>query len=168
VSFGSDGTSNTSLIEQPDYRRANMSHQSARKPSEDTIENRKNFSPLSGIRSPSELCRDVVNLDHSILHASLIGANGNVIVQEFKTGATAFQSPKGIENRYGHWVRMMQGMSKEVDTIFGRTELITIVHQGFGLNAIPLGDEVGALAFVTERSANLEYIATRIRRVIGI
>ncbi len=145
-----------------------MSHESSRRPPEDMIENGKKFSPLSGLRAPSELCRDVVNADHSILHASLIDANGKVIVQEFKKGGTAFQALKGIENRYGHWIRMMQGMSKEVDMIFGRTELITIIHQGFGLNAIPLGDEVGALAFVTERSANLEYIATRIRRVIGI
>ena len=145
-----------------------MSHESPPRPPEDIIENGKKFSPLSGLRAPSELCRDVVNADHSILHASLIDANGKVIVQEFKKGGTAFQPPKGIENRYGHWIRMMQGMSKEVDMIFGRTELITIIHQGFGLNAIPLGDEVGALAFVTERSANLEYIATRIRRAIGV
>ena len=145
-----------------------LSARSGSKSSESPLGSPRAFTPLSGGRDPSELCKMVLNADPSIAHSSLVNANGRVITQQFREGGPSFRPPEGIENRYGHWVRILLGISKEVDSVFGHTELITLVHKGFTLNAIPMGDEVGALAFVADRSANLEYLTSRVRRIVGI
>jgi hypothetical protein len=114
------------------------------------------------------LCRQILNIDDTILGTSIIDKGGNIITSMSKPAfESRFNVPRDIKANSGTAAIMMLGMAKDMERAFGITRSIASIHTGCILMLIPIAttfEEEILVGLVLQPSVNTEYIIRRIQK----
>jgi hypothetical protein len=120
---------------------------------------------MDDVQFSRKISEEVLNLDNAILGVSIIGDTGKILSSFSRESLDkTFELERyKYDSNYGTWAKIILTLVEQASgSAFGPTTAVITVHKGSILMLIPIRSRQIMIGLVLMRSANQEYVISKI------